>query len=543
MVTCATTHATVVRMEIAFGDQYTDEIYIELFDTATGTRTAAPITVDNFLNNYVEDSEGNRRYDGTFIHRSVPGFVIQGGGFYFDPGQGPVGIQTENPIVNEFDPSRPNVRGTIAMAKLPTGPDTATSEWFFNLADNSSNLDTQNGGFTVFGKAIGNSMRVVDSIAELPATNLSLTVGGNPSPVPYTTFNEGLVDNANLIQVSRVEVYQIPQSAILSPSEKNLLDFGDSGPGLVQKIQFPVANLGNEALSFSLRFTGPDATSFIATNDCGTVEFGDSCTETLSFSPVSACLSQAQLEITSNDPNTPVLLVSAIGNASGDNDGISDTIEAAGPNNGDANFDGISDALQDQVTSFLNKNDRYVILETDPGLHLTKVRTIDNPSPFDTPEVVGGTLAFEQGFYSFNIENVAVGGSATLIMTLPEGRTQTNYFKYGLEPDDNPAQVSQHWYLFDYDGQTGAEIQGNRIILHFVDGGRGDSDRQANGVITDPGGPAALTLSSGSAASGGGGGGCTTLITVNEKLPFPVDFALLLSGLFVLRRYSKQGLK
>jgi peptidyl-prolyl cis-trans isomerase A (cyclophilin A) len=47
-----------------------------------------------------------------------------------------------------------NLRGTIAMAKLGGDPDSATSEFFFNLADNSENLDNQNGGFTVFAQVI-----------------------------------------------------------------------------------------------------------------------------------------------------------------------------------------------------------------------------------------------------------------------------------------------------------------------------------------------------------------------------------------------------
>src|SRR5439155_6233770 len=66
-------------------------------------------------------------------------------------------IQTFPPITNEFNSGRrlSNVYGTIAMAKRPDDPNSATSEWFFNLADNSTNLDSQNGGFTVFGRVVG----------------------------------------------------------------------------------------------------------------------------------------------------------------------------------------------------------------------------------------------------------------------------------------------------------------------------------------------------------------------------------------------------
>ncbi len=127
---------------------------IELLDTM------APATVANFLK-YVADGA----YADSFIHRSVPGFIVQGGGFTFTS-TGVVAIPTDPPVLNEFNLS--NLRGTVAMAKLGNDPNSATSQWFVNLADNSANLDGQNGGFTVFGKVLGNGMSVVDAIAAVP---------------------------------------------------------------------------------------------------------------------------------------------------------------------------------------------------------------------------------------------------------------------------------------------------------------------------------------------------------------------------------------
>jgi cyclophilin family peptidyl-prolyl cis-trans isomerase len=124
--------------------------------------TDAPQTVANFLA-YV----GRGDYDGSLVHRSVPGFVIQGGGYRYDPLQTDpyASIPTDPPVVNE--PGVSNTRGTVAMAKLSGQPDSATSEWFVNLVDNTA-LDTQNGGFTVFADIVQDTMGVADDIAARP---------------------------------------------------------------------------------------------------------------------------------------------------------------------------------------------------------------------------------------------------------------------------------------------------------------------------------------------------------------------------------------
>lgn len=143
-------------------DTNVGRVFIELFPED------APGTVANFLE-YVTRGQ----YSESFFHRTVDDFVVQGGGFVFNENEGfrQVFDPDLGPIQNEF--GRSNLERTLAMAKLGNNPDSATSQFFFNLNDNPS-LDTQNGGFTVFGRVLGeDSWTVVQLIADLNREDLS----------------------------------------------------------------------------------------------------------------------------------------------------------------------------------------------------------------------------------------------------------------------------------------------------------------------------------------------------------------------------------
>ncbi|MCH2058951.1 MAG: peptidylprolyl isomerase [Thalassotalea sp.] len=159
-------NATVVEFVTSQGN-----VRVNLHDETT------PKTVDNFLN-YVSDGD----YNESLIHRVETNFVIQGGGFkYQDDGFNFGFIDTDDAVVNE--PVWSNVKGTIAMAKLSGNANSATSQWFFNMTDNSANLDVQNGGFTVFGQVVEEDMPVLEAINEL--TRCSNSFGATPM-VNYT---------------------------------------------------------------------------------------------------------------------------------------------------------------------------------------------------------------------------------------------------------------------------------------------------------------------------------------------------------------------
>jgi len=145
----------------------------------------APKTVNNFIS-YINGGA----YTSGIFHRSVPGFVIQGGGHKLvnnSSGTSLNAVTTFAPVMNEYGAS--NTRGTVAMAKVANDPNSATSQWFVNLSNNSANLDKQNGGFTVFAKILYNGMNVFDAIAALQVINFSTSFGSDFSTTPAVSFN------------------------------------------------------------------------------------------------------------------------------------------------------------------------------------------------------------------------------------------------------------------------------------------------------------------------------------------------------------------
>jgi hypothetical protein len=205
-----------------------------------------------------------------------------------------------------------------------------------------------------------------------------------------------------------------------------------------------------------------------------------------------------------------------------DGDGIPDNVEDGAPNGGDGNHDGAPDRLQEYVASLPDIFGQYVTLADADSVgaaygRLTEVRAEENPSPGDAP--AGVTFPF--GFFRFHIRYTDRGGAARVVMFLPPGTTPSAYYRYGPTPD-NP---SDHWYNFIFDGMTGAEFfpDRNQVVLHFVDGQRGDDDLLANGVIADAGGPASFVPRPSLTGPGDGVSRQTQAFTVSAKDPSAAD--------------------
>ena len=197
-------------VELVTNNQLGDSsIYVEMFNKNGSAEIVTKKTVKNFLK-YVK----RELYDNSIFHRSVPGFVLQGGG-YTAPLLPAAEGGTVEPIAPfktiKNQPGNSNLRGTIAMAKLAGDPDSASSQWFVNLEDNSP-LDSQNEGFTVFGKVLGQGMENIDQLSSANIYNF----GGAFSQLPLWQPEEAADGTAVIIP----EDFLIIESAEKLKSQK-----------------------------------------------------------------------------------------------------------------------------------------------------------------------------------------------------------------------------------------------------------------------------------------------------------------------------------
>jgi len=226
--------ATTVRVITSLG-----AFSIQLFDDVT------PVTVTNFLN-YVNSG----RFNQTVIHRSEQGFVIQGGWLSYNDATNQLDqITTDVAAQNEFSVS--NTRGTVAMAKVGGDPNSATSQWFVNLADNSAILDGQNGGFTAFGRVIGDGMTVVDNIAAQP----TFTIAGQA--------------NFPLLNSASIDTMIVPDNFIKVVMFVDGPNFFETASGLLY-VALDAGTAGMAQMRFSITATEP---SVVLQLDLSSVEY------------------------------------------------------------------------------------------------------------------------------------------------------------------------------------------------------------------------------------------------------------------------------
>lgn len=215
-----------------------------------------------------------------------------------------------------------------------------------------------------------------------------------------------------------------------------------------------------------------------------------------------------------------------------DTDGVPDGTES-GPNRDNPSYDGDGNGIPDYhdpgaVSLNSSTGGAYVTIAVPVGQILNDVQAVDNPSPENAPAGV----TFPYGFFEFTIIGVPPGTCTTVTLYLPKNTGITTYYKYG----PTPADPTNHWYEFMFDGQTGAQIfheaTQTRIVLHFCDGKRGDDDLTINDLIIDQGGP--------------GGGGAGAGLWQAQPIPTLTQWGMIIfmlsmaaAGLLVLLRRQR----
>ncbi len=156
-----------------------------------------------------------------------------------------------------------------------------------------------------------------------------------------------------------------------------------------------------------------------------------------------------------------------------DADGVSDRLEST-TFHSDINQDMVPDHQQANVLSLLEpRYGEWLSLSTQSGI-FKNARTFLPTTSADQAKLPYGLIGFE-------LENVPIGGTATVQLQLPTDSPANQYWK--VDP------TTKMLMDFSFDGTTGAKLESGVFQLYLQDGGRGDADGIANGRIVDPGGP------------------------------------------------------
>ena len=260
------------------------------------TDDATPVTVANFLS-YVRSGE----YSRSFIHRSGrtdtvngPIGIVQGGGFFLKNGATSLTKNTWGrvpsgyPIVNESSPDRPNVPGTIAMARQ-TAADSATSEWFINTSDNTAGFPSAaNQGYTVFGRILGNGLDVATKIFDMDTTDISSidsslsgisfvpTQGAVASPTSLSQSQLAIVESVDVI--TPWKSFEVTSSdpdliTITPPDQSGVVTFTSGTTTGTATITVTATDLDGAETSGSMTLVVGDSNAAIFTTGTDVLQF------------------------------------------------------------------------------------------------------------------------------------------------------------------------------------------------------------------------------------------------------------------------------
>ena len=180
-----------------------------------------------------------------------------------------------------------------------------------------------------------------------------------------------------------------------------------------------------------------------------------------------------------------------------DSNGISDTEEV--DDSVDFNLDGIPDINQPQIIKCVQASDgsNYIGIEKVSS-SASEIEALEIIDPDTISDTVNRPVDLIFGLFSYRLRVNQPGATATLkIYFSGEIFSSDTLFKY---------DTINGWY--DYSEHTTFNNDGQSVTLEVKDGGYGDSDGLANGVIIDPGGIASASSEGNSYTVSGNSSGC-----------------------------------
>jgi cyclophilin family peptidyl-prolyl cis-trans isomerase len=214
-------------------------IDVELFEKEK------PITVSNFVA-YVKSGAWN----DNILHRWIPNFVLQGGSYHVPHSPTLMTSWNVNPTAVTSFPTIPfekdvgqkfsNLFGTIAMARVGDDTNSASHDWFFNLKDNIQ-LDTQGGGYTVFGRTLRGTNTLARFNRPAGTTNIYQLDPVNSPEVPVYSADRVNVFWVNTditvltVRVLRLNATQVQLSWESVEGLQNILEYTTVIPAVWQQ--------------------------------------------------------------------------------------------------------------------------------------------------------------------------------------------------------------------------------------------------------------------------------------------------------------------
>jgi hypothetical protein len=411
------------------------------------------------------------------------------------------------PTINIVPPSKDygDVTVTSSSSQVFTISNTGTEDLVITdgvLSDETNFSIDSNGGTNPCGDVEPLTIGALD--------NCTVSVAFSPQSVgaftaTITVTSNDTTNSPLIIDLAGNGVSGPAPNLAVTPAS---VDFGEVNVGDTPAVEVTLANTGTDNLVvsgialdntavYSLDETG-------GANPCGsltpTIVAGDNCTVDVIFAPAEdGGPFNATVTIDSNTPSVDVPLTGT-GFLDTDGDGVGDSVD---------DFPADNTKATPQSATGTGK------ITVDAGAD-----TLSNVAAVAAGQPLPSGFTFPDGLVTFQVAVAAPGDNAVVTLMFPSGQPAGGkYFKV----DGSGAFV-------EFEGAT---INTDNVVLILTDGGSGDNDNTADGMITDPGGLATPVPSS---SGGGGGGGCSVIGSGSNGGGGAVIFLTLLAILVTLRR-------